>query len=270
MKVQEILWVFFILVVFICLSFRPSAAQIMERTHQPSYRFSFGVQTEVSTREIKEDSFVFNGIEFPPTKAFADRVRLFGRLSVHFLDSIEVYGLIGGTDLAIDDFSGFDANFTLAYGGGVHIVYYRVPSLYKALNLFINYRYMSFRAKSDILFQPVDCDLNTNRCTIVTQSGLPELLQETIVWNEHVVKLGATGRHDFFEPYGGLSISIVRGEDRIPSPTQKLRLDFREGDVVGLFLGTNIFLDRTEKALFFVEGSIIDKLSLNFGVRVRY
>lgn len=257
-----------ILVVGLTWGAGKAGAQII--SGPPSFRLSFGIQTELTSRDVKEDAFVFNGVAFPETRDAADQVRLLGRFSISYLDRIELYGLVGGTNLTIDEFSLFDSDISPVYGGGLHWVFYRAVGDYQTFDLFLDYRFLGFRAKSDILFQPFEYDPVTDTVTILTASGQPELIEETITWREHTVKAGIAGRHDFFEPYAGFRVSIVRGEDHIPSPTQELNLDVREDDVVGIFLGTRIYFDRTERAYFFIEGSVIDDNALNLGVRVRY
>jgi hypothetical protein len=229
----------------------------------PFYRFSFGFQTELSSREIVENEFVFNGANFVQTKGSADMVRLLARFGVSLMDNFEIYGVVGGSNLSIDEFDRFNSGEKLAYGGGLHWVYYQIPTYGGSVDLFIDYRILRFRSKDQVIFDP-----------FVTQA----LVNETIVWNEHRVKLGVSGRHDFFEPYGGVRLSIVRGKDYIPirnppsNPglVQDLNLRFEENNLFGLFFGTNIFFDPSEKAFFFIEGNVIDEDALNLGIRVRF
>jgi hypothetical protein len=244
-------------VLLIALMSQGTAAwgQAMERVEPRFYRFNFGIQTELASRDIVEDEFTYAGANFVKTEGTADMVRLLVRFGVFLTDNFELYGVAGGTNLSIDEFDLFDSGERLAYGGGIHWIYYEVPTMGGPIDLFIDYRFLRFRSKDRVIFDPF----------VTNQS-----LEETLVWNEHRIKFGVSGRHDFFEPYGGVRFSIVRGKDHLPAAGQDLNLRFVEDDLFGLFLGTNIFFDPSEKAFFFIEGNIIDENALNLGIRVAF
>ena len=61
--------------------------------------------------------------------------------------------------------------------------------------------------------------------------------------------------------------SLVRGKDDLKGIET---LSFDEDIVFGLFLGTDIYLDRSGQTALFVEGNIIDENSLAAGVKVRF
>jgi hypothetical protein len=228
----------------------------------PFYRFSFGFQSELASRDVVEDEFVFNGFNFPRTKGSADMVRLLARFGVSLSDNFEIYGVVGGSSLSIDEFDQYNSGQNFAYGGGINWVYYEIPTYGGPVDLFIDYRFLRFRSTDQVLFHPC-CDNSGNLIA-------DELVDETIIWNEHRIKLGVSGRHDFFEPYGGIRFSVVRGKDHLPTSTQDLNLRFEEDNLFGLFFGSNIYFDPSEKAFFFIEGNVIDEDALNLGIRVRF
>ena len=229
---------------------------------RPFYRFNFGFQSELASRDVDEDAFVFNGFNFPKTKGRADMVRLLARFGVYLLDNVEIYGVAGGSDLSIDEFDQFNSGQEFAYGGGVNWVFYEIQSFEGPIKLYIDYRYFHFRSKDQVLFRPC-CD---NSGFLIAD----ELVDETITWNEHRLKVGVSGRHYIFEPYGGARFSVVNGKDHLPTSTQDLNLKFKQDDLFGLFFGANIYFDPSDRAFFFIEGSLIDEDALNLGVRVRF
>jgi hypothetical protein len=190
----------------------------------------------------------------PDTSASPTSTRLLAKLSVDITPNFQVYGLIGGSDLQVDDFNGFRSDFGAAYGGGIRITVYpetfRIP-----VKLFFDGSYLRFQAK-DTVFIP--------------GSSIGNPLDETITWNEGVFKFGVAGRQDFFEPYSGIRFSFVRGRDHLEGTTGSDTLDFNEDIVFGLFAGTDIYLDRFRRTALYIEANIIDENSIDAGVKVRF
>jgi len=223
----------------------------------PFYHFSVGVEGDFISRDIVEDGFACNNCNiasFPQTWATASMNRVLARIGFSPIDNLEIYGVAGGNDLQIDEFDGYNANMVFAYGGGIHWIYYQFPTYQGPLDLFADFRYLRFRAKENILFFAAN---NEN-------------VNETITWNEYVLKLGISGRRYLFEPYGGMRFSTIYGKDNIPTVEQNINLNFWQDNVFGLFVGSNIYFTPADKAFFFIEAAIIDEYSVNLGVRVRF
>lgn len=186
------------------------------------------------------------------TPALPTSTRLLAKLAVDLTPNLQIYGLIGGSDLRVDEFDGYSSDFGTAYGGGLRITVYpetfRVP-----VKLFFDGSFLRFHVEDTITpaFGP--------------RAGL--LTDDKITWNEGVLKIGVAGRHDFFEPYGGVRFSIVRGQERL---TGSETLDFNEDFVFGIFAGSDIYLDRSRQTAMFVEANIIDENSIAGGVKVRF
>jgi len=228
-------------------------------------RVHFEAGFEAMNRDIQEESAQFLGVLFPKENPSVQSLRLLAKLSVRIIDPIEVYGVAGGSNLKIDDFE-YNADFGAAYGGGARIVLFKENSREMPFQIFADYRYLRFKTHDTVLFQPVD----ENGAPIPAGSA-GELLNEKIVWNEHVVKLGFLARHDVFEPYGGVRFSVVNGKDHVPSQFQPLDLHFKQSDTFGVFGGLAYYLlPRSDKAAIFIEGSLFDQYSLAGGIRVGF
>lgn len=227
-------------------------------------RIHFEGSFEVLDRDIEEDNAQFLGLIFPKERTSVQSLRLLGKLSFRVVDALEIYGVAGGSDLELKDFE-FNSDFSGAYGGGARVVLFRETSPEMPYQVFADYRYLRFKAHDTTFFQPTDEN------GVPVPAGNPgELLNEEVVWNEHVLKLGVMGRHDEFEPYGGIRFSVVRGKDRLPSQFQQLDLTFKQSDTFGIFVGTSYYLSRSEKAAVFIEGSLFDQYSLAGGIRVGF
>jgi opacity protein-like surface antigen len=231
-------------------------------------RFHFEANFEALTRDITQESASFLGRNFPEETAAAESLRLFGKLSVRIIDPIEIYGLAGGSDLGISDF-GYNADFGGAYGGGARIVLFREEGARNPFEFFTEYRFLTYKTSDSVHFAPTD-DANGNGTIDPGEELTNEIVKEKIRWTEHSLKFGVMGRHDEFEPYGGIRFSIVRGKDFIPSQAQPLHLDLKQSDTFGIFAGTAYYLAPSEKAALFIEGSLFDQYSLTGGVRVGF
>jgi hypothetical protein len=228
-------------------------------------RIHFEAGFEVLDRDIEEENALFLGTIFPKERTSVQSLRLLGKLSVRLIDAIEIYGVAGGTDLEVDGFD-FSSDFGGVYGGGVRFVLYQEDSREMPFQVFADYRFLRFEADDDVQFAPEDVAADG---TIVVLTN--ELLNEQIDWNEHVLKIGFMGRHDEFEPYGGIRFSIVDGKDHLPSQAQALQLDFKQSDTFGVFFGTfYYFSPSSDKAALFIEASLFDQNSLAGGIRVGF
>jgi opacity protein-like surface antigen len=222
------------------------------------------VQLETLHRDLIEENASFLGQNFPDAEVSAQSLRLLGVVGVRLFDVISLYGLAGGSDLAVDDF-GFHSDLSGAYGGGIEL---RVQPE-AAYHLFAHYRYLRTEAKDSVRFAP-GIDFNEDGFIGPGELLADEQVTETLEWTEHVVKLGMRVKHDMFEPYGGVRVSWVRGTDHIPSQIQPLKVAFKQDASLGLFLGTAYSLPAAHGMALFIEGSLLDQYSLTGGIRIGF
>ena len=225
--------------------------------------------------EVQERRVLDKGESLNPCCEFkgdAVSTRLLAKVGLRPVPPLEVYGLIGGADLSIDDFDGFDAKMNPAYGGGIHLVLFESPSPGES-HLFLDYAYLQFTPKdrhevSKCVSSP--CDAPGNSVATVQD--------EKIQWREHVVKIGGDFRHDVFRPYGGLRVSFVRGRDSfsfvsatapIANPNIEA-VDLVEDNTLGVFGGVDIFLDPTDALALNLEVSLFDVNSIRGGLRFAF
>jgi hypothetical protein len=238
-------------------------------------RIHFEAGFEVLDRDIEEENAQFLGEIFPKDQFSVQSLRLLGKLSIRIIDAIELYGIAGGSDLEVDGFD-FSSDFSGAYGGGVRFVLYQEASREMPFQIFADYRFLRFEANDDVTFQPlIEADSNGDSIPdteVPFPPGNPgEILDNEIDWTEHVVKFGLMGRHDEFEPFGGIRFSFINGKDHIPSRFQELNRDFKQSDTFGIFFGTLYYLSHaSDKAALFIEASLFDQNSLAGGIRVGF
>jgi hypothetical protein len=231
------------------LLFVPSSFAYDPGREPEDHLFSLDFLTQVQERDVVEKGEQLIGLK---VKGSADSTRLLVRGGFQPVALLEVYGLIGGADLSIDEFDGFDSNMRMAYGGGLHLILYQSP-FPRPFDLFADAQYLQFSAKDRVL-------------TDVSGLG-PTEQDEEIHWRESVAKVGIDSDQHFFRPYGGLRVSLVRGDDNL-SVSGKVNL--REDDSVGVFGGADIFLDSTKKAALNLEFSLFDVNSFSAGLRLAF
>lgn len=225
------------------------------------------------SRDLDFDESVFAGLPFPGGIESAESLRLLAKLSIRIIDPVEIYAVGGGGDLQIDEL-GFNSDFSGMYGGGVHLILYRERGE-MPFEVFADYRFLRYEAKDRVFFQPTET-VDTNGDGFAdTEVPIPpgnagELLDEEIRWTEHQAKFGVRGKHDQWEPYGGVRFSFIKGKDRLPSQFGEVNVDFKQSDTVGLFAGAAYYLSRSERAAVFAELGIIDQFSLAAGFRVGF
>lgn len=234
----------------LCVVSFPLKTFAQERFDGMPGHFTLELSTKFLERDITEKpGFCCFGTSASPTSS-----RLLAKLAVDLTPNFQIYGLIGGSDLQVDEFNGFSSDFGAAYGGGFRITVY--PETLRApVKLFLDGSFLRFRAEGNIF---------------ETGTVLGTITKEEITWNEGVFKFGVAGRHDFFEPYGGFRFSFVRGTDHLQGTTGSESLDFHEDIVFGIFAGTDIYLDRFRQTAIFVEANIIDENSIAAGVKIRF
>ncbi len=232
---------------FFSLAFSaPSSFAYNPRYVTENHLFSLDFLTQIQNRDVVEEGQSLANLK---EKGDADSTRLLIRGGIRPIPPVELYGLIGGADLSIDEFDRFDAGMSVAYGGGIRVVPYQ-SSFPGQFTLFVDAQYLQFTAKDRVLTDVL---------------GIPTEQDEEIRWKEYVAKVGLETDHDFFRPYGGLRFSLVRGKD-ILSVSGRLRI--QEDDTVGVFGGADIFLDPTKRAALNLEFSLFDVDSISAGLRL--
>lgn len=240
----------------------------MEEEEAPQiFGVTLGVETSITTRKVVEEDPVFAGFK---VSGDAVSTRFLAKIGLRFFDRIEIYGTGGGTDLSISDFNGFDARPVSAYGGGIRIDLYQGPRP-EGIKLFLDSNFLYFVTEDRI--QILDCPLTS----CLDSDLLPRMADEKIRWREGAISAGGSFRHDYFEPYGGLRLSLVRGADilevkedaNFPDPLN-LKVDLDEDNNFGIFFGTNIYLDRNEKSAISLEFSAIDQFAFMAGFKVGF
>lgn len=209
---------------------------------------SLDLMTEIQERDVVERG---EPLVAPKVRGDAVSSRFLLRTGLRPVHLVEIYGLVGGANLSIEEFDEFDSEMDLAYGGGFNFLFYESPSP-PTLHVFLDIQYLRFVMKDQVE-------------TIVNNAPTPQ--DETIRWNEVISKFGVGVRHPSFRPYGGLRISFVRAKDSL-SGSGKLSL--REDDNMGVFGGIDIFLDPAEALAVNLEASLFDVNSFRALLRIRY
>lgn len=186
----------------------------------------------------------------------ADTTRLLARFGIRPIPILELYGLVGGADLTIDEFD-FSGDFDVAYGGGARLTFYQSP-IYPGLKFYIEGNALQFESGDIHLVQ-----LHRSDGTLLFY----DFQNEKIRWTEYTGMVGIRGRYFLTEPYGGVRASWVSARDRIPGFGD---LHIRQQDAVGLFAGADIYLDRSRTVAINVEATAIDQNSIRGGLRFNF
>lgn len=225
------------------------------------------IEVGVVSRDVIEEDPTLSEFKF---RGDAVSTRLIAKLGLD-LDVVNVYLQGGWADLAIDEFNDYDASLSGAYGGGVRLNLYRSPYRDR-VTLFVEGSYLRYTT-DDQIETVVSCDARLG-CPANTGIDYPLLADETIQWNEYTVLLGASGRYEGFNPYGGIRLSKLDGTDRIRTAPDsnfpsgfRANPDLKEDDNFGIFGGLNIFLDRSESTALNFEISLIDQDSFRAAIR---
>lgn len=206
--------------------------------------FTFQLELGVLSRDIVEEGEQLVGFN---VGGDAVSTRILAKFGINPSDRIHLYAQMGGTDLSIDEFNSYDADLGLAYGIGVTLTMYRSPTP-PTLGLFADANILRF----------------TSQDKVETNVGIQD---EEITWTEYVFALGVSTKHLGLEPYGGIRLSFVDGKDELSISGE---LDFKEDNNFGIFLGTNIFLDPSEKTAIKIEGNLFDQYSITTGIRIAF
>jgi hypothetical protein len=222
------------------------------------------------SRDVVEEDASIAGFSYDGR---ADSTRALATVGVDINSIVALYGQVGGADLAIDEFNGFDSSFGAAYGAGVRINFLLSPHPY-ALRLFVDASFLHTTAEDSVQAE-FGCT-PANGCTAPGAFGeyVPRLLEEEIEWNEYAVLMGAGSRYGPYGPYGGIRLSFVDATDKLqvaPNPVYPQGLgseiDLKEQDNFGVFFGTDIFLDRAGKTSLNFEISLFDQDSFRAAIR---
>lgn len=224
---------------------------------------SFGVELDLASRDISyEDVNVF------PNEGTADTTSVTGQFAVGIVRGVSVFGEVGATDVAVDEFNGYQSAFNLLYGGGLRL---SVPAT----------RY----GGSTLLFSELRARRVTSSDQIVTEvctanCGDPntevvsfETVNEDLDWWEYTIKLGVSGLYDNLRPFGGIEVSKLDGTDSVDFVNPVLpdqALDVRESNSIGFFFGTDILLDRQGTSAVTIEMSAIDRYAFRIGLNVGF
>jgi len=208
--------------------------------------------------------------------------RLLARLGLEAFQRVEVFGLIGGVGLSIDEFDGFDSNLDVAYGGGIRFILYEAP-FPQASHIFLEYAYLQFDAEDRVEVEICSNPTASDKCRDpnVTPEFVKTVQDDEIKWKEHVVKIGGDSRVGFYRPYGGIRFSLVRGDESfsvVSFPTVSdsgfneniSPADIEEDDFFGVFGGLDIFLDPKDAIALNVEVSLFDVNSIQGSFRFKF
>ncbi len=197
------------------------------------------------------------------------------RLLVRFTHSVgslvAVFARAGGADLALPQFDNFQANLAPAYGGGVRLALPVLPTS-EPWRLFAEAEALTAQVSAPVL--SADCLAHTN-CQAGT--ALPRAGDEDVAWTESSVVLGAEVRRGAIEPRLGVRLSWLTGRDRLtlrpdarfPAP-QVLEATIQQEAIVGMVIGAELTLDRTERTALALEGRFFDVYGGTIRVRVNF
>ena len=231
------------------------------------------LEASVLARDVVEDVEVVQDSEVVGFKFRGEAVstRLLAKMGIEVWEVLDVYVQGGGADLSIDEFDDYDGDLTGAYGGGVRVNLYRSP-FRDQLTLFVEGNVLRYTTDDSITILQ-ECTVKSG-CSTDPGSDFRRIADEEIEWNEYTVLVGASGRMEGFDLYGGIRLSMVDGEDRIRAKPDsnfpaafKTDLDLEEDDNFGIFFGIDVFLDRSEKIALNFEASIIDQDSFRAAIR---
>lgn len=234
--------------------------------------FTFGVETGVTSRDVLDKDVPEPGFNF---QGDAVSTRLLARIGLKFFDRVEIYGKGGGADLSVSEFDDYDARLAPAYGGGLHVDLYQ-GARPDRIKIFLDGSFLYFVTKD--IVQALFClDTIDPGQNCGDTEFIPRMVDEKIRWREGTILAGGSFRHDYFEPYGGVRLSFVRGDDKLDfkvdnnfSNPDHRDIDLEEDDNFGIFFGTNIYLDRNEKSAISLEVSAIDQFAFTAGFKVNF
>lgn len=231
---------------------------------EPFIQFGVGVMS----RDVVEEDPSIIGFKFDGR---ATSTRVLTKAGANFGDILSLYLVGGGADLSVDEFNRYDGTIKGAFGGGLRLNLYRSPYRDR-FTLFVEGNTLRSTTDDRIEFG-MDCTA-ANDCAVADGLEKRRFADETIQWAEYTVLLGASSRYADTGPYGGIRLSNVDGTDRILAPADsnfitdfKVKADVQEDSNFGIFLGLDIFMDRTEKTALNFEVTLIDQDSFMASIR---
>jgi hypothetical protein len=224
------------------------------------------------SRDVVEEGVGLDGFTFSGS---AQSTRLLATLGVGVGDFVTLYAQGGAADLAIDDFNGFDASMDGAYGGGVRLNFL-MPRNPFGMRLFVDGSVLHTEAQDKVQAE-FGCTA-ANGCTdaVARAQGafLPRLAEESIDWTEYTVLLGVGSTYRVFGLYGGVRLSWVDATDTVKAAPDanfaapfRFEGDLKEQDNFGVFVGSDLFLERGGRTALNIEVSLFDQDSIRVGIR---
>ena len=182
-----------------------------------------------------------------PVTTTADSGRVLVILEFSPIPEVRLYVVGGGAGLDLNEF-GFSADLDGMYGGGLTLTLYDVPL--PDVALFLDGRYLRF-VTDDV---------------VVAGSPFFAPTNEEITWNEYRARIGVKARvTNTIEPYGGVEVSLIRGDDRLGAPVSTV-FDIEEADAIGVFVGVRAMLDPQGRFSVFAEVNVIDEHAVRAGM----
>lgn len=185
-----------------------------------------------------------------PLKAYgySDSTRILGKFGLR-ANLLDAYLTFGGGTLSINEMNGFQGGMAPVFGGGFNLLLYQ-SDLYGHLTLYVNPDVVYFKTS------------DTVQVYFQSQRWITE--NQELAWTETIVKIGGFSRYGNFASYGGISVSVVNGEE---TGNVLGSADIKERDKVGLFLGANFYLDPSGQPLLFGEVGGIDNNYFKLGIK---
>jgi hypothetical protein len=218
---------------------------------------SLGVDVGFVSRDIEEE-----GASVGTVIGIADSTRITARLSLQVAPRLILFGDIGGADLSVDEFDFYHSNLDLLYGGGVRFML--SPALYpRGVSVYADLTVARLNTSDRVFI----CTANCNSSTVLPTE---ELANEDLAWTETAAAIGVKGRYENLRPFGGFRVSKLDGTDHVVSASVDSKVDVRERDSVGFFLGADVLLDPEGRTAITVQVSGIDENALRFGYKVAF
>ena len=224
---------------------------------------SFGMELGVVSRDIEEEG----GLALGTFEGVADSTRITARLSLGLAPGLDVFGEVGGADLAVDEFDGYRSDMHLSYGGGIRLSLAK-PSFPQQPAVYADFRATRLATNDRLVVEWCD-----NPSDPLCPTTTPRPSEEDLAWTEYAVGIGVRGVLQGLRPFGGLQFSKLDGTDMVRSVdgTQlESRAEVRESNSVGFFFGADFPLDRSEQSAITLKFSGIDENAFRVGYKVAF
>jgi len=243
----------------ICIGVFISSLLILPSSSKAAYSYSLegpyiSFDVGAYSRRIEENcSQCVDAFGNPLLKVYGngDSTRLLAKFGLR-AGLLDAYLTLGGANLSIDDFNGFQGGMTPAFGGGIKLLMYQSPD-YGHFTLSLNPDVIYFKTSDTIQFY-------SQSLGWVTEN-------HDVSWTETTVKIGGYSRYDGFAPYGGISLSFVNGEE---TGDVFGSADIKERDNLGFYLGANFYFDPSGRASLFGEFGGGDNNYFKVGIKTMF